>query len=241
MVVYRHRRLDTYEIFYVGIGKNEKRAYSQFSRNAFWKNIIAKTEYQVEIIARPKTWEDCCELEQLLILEYGRADLKTGTLVNLTSGGEGVVGNVLSNEVKKKLSIAFTGRKHSNETKAKMSLAGIGRVTSNETKAKLSLAKKGKPLSEEHKEKLRLSKQNISDETKARMKIAKQNMSEETKLKISQGKKGKTSNRKGVKLSKETIEKMRISRLSMSDETKLKMSISKKLYWENKRKNYEIN
>lgn len=241
MIVYRHRRLDINQIFYVGIGIQDKRAYSEFSRNPFWKNVVLKTKYKVEIIARPETWEDCCEIEQLLILEYGRADLGTGTLVNLTNGGEGVVGNVLSNEVKEKLRIAFKGKKHTKETKAKMSLASTGRKASEETRAKLSLAKKGKPLSEQHKEKLRLSKQNISDETRARMKIAKQNMSEETKLKISQGKKGKTSNRKGVKLSKETINKMIISRLSMSEETKLKMSISKKLYWENKRKTYETN
>lgn len=224
MIVYRHRRNDTNQIFYIGIGKNEKRAYSQFSRNPFWKNIIAKTGYQVEIIARPKTWEDCCELEQLLILEYGRADLKTGTLVNLTNGGEGVVGNVLSDEIKKKLSNAFKGRKHTKETKAKLSLASTGRKASDETKAKLSLAKKGKPLSQEHIKKLKLAKQNISDETRAKMSIAQRNMSDETKQKISQFRKGKTSNRKGVIL---------------SDETKLKMSISKKKYWENKRKTYE--
>jgi hypothetical protein len=61
----------------------------------------------------------------------------------------------------------------------------------------------------------------MSDETIAKMKIAKQNMSQETKDKISKGKKGKTSNRKGLKL---------------SDEIKLKMSISKNKYWENKQK-----
>lgn len=64
-------------------------------------------------------------------------------------------------------------------------------------------------------------------------------MSDETKLKMSIAKKGKTSNRKGVKLSAETIEKMRIARLSMSDNTKLKMSIAKKKYWKNKQKTYE--
>lgn len=224
MIVYRHRRLDTYDVFYVGIAKSKRRPHSTFSRNPFWKNVVAKTEYQVEIIAYPETWEDCCELEQLLISEYGRADLGTGPLVNLTSGGEGVVGNVLSNEMKRKLSIAFKGRKHSEESKVKIGLAQIGRTASDETKAKLSLAKKGKPLSEEHKEKLRLSKQNISDETKARMKLAKQNMSDETKLKMSIAKKGKTSNRKGVKL---------------TDEVKLRMSISQKKHWENKQKTHE--
>lgn len=222
MIVYRHRRNDNFEVFYIGIGKTDKRAYSEFSRNPFWKNIVAKTGYKVEIIARPNSWEDCCELEQLLISEYGRADLGNGNLVNLTNGGEGVVGNVVSEEGRKKMSIAFKGRKLSEETKIKIGKSQLGRTASEETKAKLSLAKKGKTLSEEHKEKLRLSKQNISDDTKARMKAAKQNISEETKAKMSLAKKGKISNRKGVKL---------------SDEIKLKMSISKKNYWENKQKN----
>lgn len=221
MVVYRHRRLDTYEVFYVGISKTKRRPYSNFSRNPFWKNIVAKAAYQVEIIASPETWEDSCELEQLLILEYGRADLGTGTLVNLTIGGEGIVGRVLSEKEKERMRIAFKGRKHSEESKAKIRLAGFGRSLSEEAKAKLSLARKGKPLSNEHKEKLRLSKQNISDETKAKMKAAKQNMSEETKAKMSIAKKGKTSNRKGVKL---------------SDDIKLRMSISQKNYWKNKQK-----
>ena len=221
MLVYRHIRNDNNEVFYIGIAKLESRPYSKFSRNAFWKNIVLKTGYKVEIIARPKTWKDCCELEEFLILEYGRKDLGTGSLVNLTNGGEGIIGNILSKETKEKISLAKKGKKPSEETKAKMSLAGMGRLTSDETKAKLSLAKKGKPLSDEHREKLRLSKQNISDETIAKMKIAKQNMSQETKEKISKFKKGKTSNRKGVKL---------------SEETKLKMSIAKNKYWKNKQK-----
>lgn len=226
MIVYRHRRLDTYDVFYVGIAKSKRRPYSKFSRNPFWKNVVAKAAYQVEIIASPETWQDCCELEQLLILEYGRADLGTGTLVNLTIGGEGIVGRVLSEKEKQRMKTAFKGKKHSEESKAKIGLYGIGRSASDETKAKLSLARKGKPLSEEHKEKLRLSKQNISDETKARMKAAKQNMSDETKLKMSIAKKGKTSNRKGVVL---------------SDEIKLTMSIAQKKYWGNKQKTYEDN
>jgi hypothetical protein len=221
MIVYRHRRNDNNDVFYVGIAKLESRPYSKFSRNAFWKNIVSKTGYQVEIIARPKTWEDCCELEELLISEYGRKDLGTGNLVNLTNGGEGCVGQKMSIESREKMSIANKGRKLSEETKLKIGKAQIGRTATKETKAKLSLAKKGIALSDEHKEKLRLSKQNISDETRAKMSIAQKNMSQETKDKISKGKKGKTSNRKGVKL---------------SDETKLKMSIAKNKYFENKQK-----
>jgi hypothetical protein len=226
MIVYRHRRLDTYEVFYVGIAKSKRRPYSKYSRNPFWKNVVAKAGYEVEIISILENWKDCCELEQLLISEYGRADLGTGPLVNLTNGGEGIVGRIVSEKERQRMKIAFKGRKHSEESKAKIALAGIGRTVSDETKTKLSLAKKGKPLSEEHKEKLKLSKKNISDETKARMKAAKQNLSDETKAKMSMAKKGKTSNRKGVKL---------------SDEIKLTMSISQKKYWENKQKTHETN
>jgi hypothetical protein len=85
-IVYRHRRLDTNEIFYVGIGKKESRAYQKRSRNQFWKNIIDKTNYEVEIIARDLSYNDACELEILLIREYGRRDLGLGNLVNLTDG-----------------------------------------------------------------------------------------------------------------------------------------------------------
>ena len=65
-LVYRHRRLDTFEIFYIGIG-SIKRAYLKHGRNKHWNNIVNKTNYQVEIIAENLDWETACELEILLI------------------------------------------------------------------------------------------------------------------------------------------------------------------------------
>lgn len=88
-IVYRHRRLDNNEIFYIGIGNFEDRAYNKKGRSEWWRKIIKKTEYQVEIISKDLIWEDACELEILLISEYGRRDLGLGTLVNLTDGGDG--------------------------------------------------------------------------------------------------------------------------------------------------------
>jgi len=89
--VYRHRRLDTNEIFYVGIGR-ERRPYSKKDRNEHWKNIVSKYGYTVEIIAEDLSKEDACELEVFLISLYGRRDLNKGNLVNLTDGGDGVKG-----------------------------------------------------------------------------------------------------------------------------------------------------
>ena len=42
--VYRHRRLDTFEIFYVGISKVKSRCRS--TRNKIWKDIINKTTFK---------------------------------------------------------------------------------------------------------------------------------------------------------------------------------------------------
>ncbi len=100
---YRHRRLDTNEVFYVGIAtKGEKthrsirkiyeRAYAKTNRNNFWKNIINHVEYEVEIIAESNDYEKMKELEIFLISIYGRRDLGTGILCNLTNGGDGSVG-----------------------------------------------------------------------------------------------------------------------------------------------------
>ena len=92
-IVYRHRRLDTNEIFYVGIGSLE-RAFSKKGRNNLWKKVVNKAGYNVEIIADDLSWEDACELEIFLIQNYGRRDLKTGSLVNMTDGGEGRLNHI---------------------------------------------------------------------------------------------------------------------------------------------------
>jgi len=114
-VVYRHRRLDTNEIFYIGIGVKEKRAYEKRSRNKLWENIVNKTEYKVEIIVKDIDYESAKELEILLIETYGRRDLDLGSLVNMTNGGDGNKG--MSQEQKNIISEKLTGKKQSEETK----------------------------------------------------------------------------------------------------------------------------
>ena len=141
-IVYRHRRLDTFEVFYIGIGKTEKRAYSKKSRNKWWKNIILKTEYSVEIIIEDISWKEAQEVEVLLISEYGRRDLGLGNLVNLTNGGEGTQGIIVSDKTKQNMSISATGRKHSEESKEKNRIASAN--VSEETKLKRYLKNKGK-------------------------------------------------------------------------------------------------
>lgn len=52
--LYRHIRLDKNVPFYIGIGSDNlgkyTRAYSTRSRNSYWKNIVNKTQYVIEIM-----------------------------------------------------------------------------------------------------------------------------------------------------------------------------------------------
>jgi hypothetical protein len=104
--VYRHIRLDKNEPFYVGIGSDKKyyRAYCKGTRgrNPYWHRIVAKTEYEVEIVLDGLTYNEAKRKEEEFISLYGRVNNNTGILCNLTDGGEGTKGLVVSDETREK-------------------------------------------------------------------------------------------------------------------------------------------
>jgi len=175
MYIYKHIRTDTNEVFYIGIGKN-KRAW-QKGRNRIWNSIVSKTDYIVEIIQNNLSIEEAIELEKYYIKLYGRRDLNTGTLVNLTDGGEGIVGMIRTEEHKKRISEA-----HKKNGIIPPSQKGI--VRSEENKKKISEKNKGRVL---------------SNETRARIAFASSNRSDEAKLNKSEGLKKWWANRKANK------------------------------------------
>ena len=148
--IYKHRRLDNNEIFYIGIG-NIKRPYEKTNRNPYWKNLTNKTEYKVEILSDNLTWENAQEAEIQLIKLYGRRDLGLGILVNMTDGGEG--NNNFSQETKNKISNSLKGNILSQEIRDKIS----------KNSAKIW---KGKHLSKEHRKKLSDSHKGICKDEK---------------------------------------------------------------------------
>jgi hypothetical protein len=88
-LVYQHRRKDTGEIFYIGIGENRSRAYDKTGRNDIWKRIAQETDYSIEIIKNNISREEAKNIEKKLISELGRIDKNTGLLSNKSIGGEG--------------------------------------------------------------------------------------------------------------------------------------------------------
>lgn len=119
--VYRHIRLDKNVPFYIGIGKDISRPYNKKDRSKFWKSIISKTEYIVEILFDNLIKEQAVEKELEFIKLYGRVDLKTGSLCNMTNGGEGT--SVLNNDLewlrRRKIKEALIGKKQSLASKVK--------------------------------------------------------------------------------------------------------------------------
>lgn len=135
--VYRHIRLDKNEPFYIGVASSYKRATSRRGRNNIWHKIVSKTDYEIEIILDGVNRDQALEKEVEFIKLYGRIDLKTGTLCNLTDGGEGCCNQIISDESRLKTSIKLKGRKLSNDHKLKISNSHNGKKMSYEHKQKL--------------------------------------------------------------------------------------------------------
>lgn len=111
--------------------------------------------------------EELSQTEQILIAALKARHRLVG--YNLTDGGEGTLGRVVSEEVRAKVSLVHKGKKASPETLEKMRIAGLSRVVSDETRQKL-------------REHWRTHPHPMLEKPR----------SEETRLKISLGNKGKT-------------------------------------------------
>jgi hypothetical protein len=93
--IYRHKRESDNKIFYIGYTKfnynsDEKsgRPWNTRHRTKQWKNIVKMHGLIVEVLISGITTKDALQIEEGLIEYYGRIDLKTGTLINFTNGGE---------------------------------------------------------------------------------------------------------------------------------------------------------
>jgi hypothetical protein len=163
--VYQHIRLDNNEVFYIGIATKNTRPYTHSGRNKYWKNIVSKYGYKVEILHENISRDNAKKIEIELILKYGRKDLGLGNLVNMTDGGDGC--NNVSYEVRKKHSDDMKGKNnprfgksfsHNDNSKNKMSQSRKGVKFSDNHKKSISKSLVGREFSEEHKENISKSR-----------------------------------------------------------------------------------
>lgn len=168
-VVYLHVNAENGDVFYVGIGKSEKRAYQTIQRTNFWKNYIQKHKYNVVFYEKQLTWEDAVLIERELIRKYGRRLYEGGTLVNMTMGGEGRSGYKLTENQRSKISNSRLKLFQTNDEllKKNQNMAAYAR-------SKIKKDENGKPyLSEEGRRKISESSKNriITDEYRHKLSV----------------------------------------------------------------------
>jgi hypothetical protein len=145
--------------YYIGKGK-KSRAFDNHK-----KIPVPKDQSRIVFLETDLSEIGAFALERRYIRWYGRKNLGTGILRNMTDGGDGSSGVIISEEQKKKISEALTGKKHSKETRRKMSLAQKGKRKKYyswnkgqslclDHRTKISEARIGIKFTEEHKKKL---------------------------------------------------------------------------------------
>jgi hypothetical protein len=187
--VYAYMR-DNNTPYYIGKGKNDRAWSPHVGCN------MPKDKTKILMMETNLTEIGALALERRYIRWYGRKNINTGILRNLTDGGEGCSGMNHSDEVRMRISKTLKGKKHSEQHKLNIKLA----LTNNE--------KLRKPKSKRHKETLSLSLQGRKLSDEHRKNLSRKIFSDEHRRNLSRAKSGKNNPMYGKHRSDETKEKI---------------------------------
>ena len=130
--------------YYIGKGKGNR----AFDKHRNGKISVPEDKSRIIFLVEQLSEQNAFDVERLFIKLYGRKDTGTGILRNMTDGGEGISGYVLTEKDRQKISRYHRGKTVSEEIKQKISNSkkGMpGRVQSIEEKQKRSEKLKGRP------------------------------------------------------------------------------------------------
>lgn len=192
------------EPFYIGKGRGRRDVVHKYNNPLFVRILdkIRKSGKEPSVVRLREnlTEAEAHEMERAEIAKYGRRNNGTGVLANLTNGGEGTSGRILSDETKAKIGAIHAGKtlghEHraillsvaknpSAETRAKMSASQVGRRHSAETKSKMSASNAMRRPEERAKVSNALKGIARSEETRAKLSALASNRSDQTIAKIS--------------------------------------------------------
>ena len=170
---------------YVGKGKGRRWTNHLWrSHNVDVRRLVEKSggELPIVVVHEGLTEQEAFRAEIDLIAAIGRG--MDGPLLNLTDGGDGVVGHKRTDEQRTAMSAARKGRTLSLESRIKVSQALKGRPKSPEHRAAAAAARKAVgngPLSQAHREAIGQAHlgQKRSPEARAAMKAAAEAMTPE--------------------------------------------------------------
>ena len=182
---------------------NARNKRLQISAKCIW-SLLKVDKLPVISLVETCTETNWEEREKYWIAYYK----KTGELTNLTDGGEGLLGLKLTEEHKRRISLANKNHVVTEETRQKLRLANIGKTFSIETRQKISRFHTGKFKTAEHRKKIgnKHRGKNVSAETREKLRHANigKIVSEAAKIKMSLA-------RRGVPKSAKHVESMRLS------------------------------
>jgi group I intron endonuclease len=163
-----------------------------YFQSLFDKAIVKYGSDQFQII-RAECPEECLNYWESFLIKNLNSRSPNG--YNLTDGGDGVRGRVVSEEQKEKMRLSLCGRKRPpfseewirnlSESRRGEKNPNYGKTHTAEARQKISEAHKGKPLSEDHKRKIGDSERGSKNPNYGKA------MSEETKGKLAEAHRGK--------------------------------------------------
>lgn len=139
---------------YVGVTNDFERRMNQHNNDSksgsdfFVHKAMRKYTHETEIVFKSDNYSDAIDMEVITIL---RLKSEGYELYNITEGGEGCPGKIMTEETKKKISEKHKGKKLSKEHIQKLK----DRTFTKEWRENMSKAQTGKIQTEEHKDNIR--------------------------------------------------------------------------------------